>query len=146
MKKLWFSCCSAALVIADVHAETIALTCPAFLAASSIQFTATPAGWTPHTPAPLEVRTADLLFGPPASGQIAESSSFKESKSRTVATWELAALPTEPKWLRCGYGAAIEITLSKQLPTNVSSCTITSIKDADGNVTSVEAKCTLGGK
>jgi len=103
-------------------APTFSIRCPAHVAADIIQVAPAPQGWIPFAPSPLEVRGAELMFGPPASYKLARSSSYRQFKRRTVSTWKLAGLPDTEKWLRCGYGAADEITLSRQLPTDVTLC------------------------
>lgn len=125
---------------------TFSIRCPAHVAADIIRVAPAPEGWMPFVPSSLEVRGAELMFGPPASYKLARSSSYRRFKRRTVSTWELAGLPDAEKWLRCGYGAADEITLSRQLPTDVTQCEVTRDLDADGNVTTVAAVCTYAAK
>jgi len=135
--------CSACFVMVDVMAATITINCPAKFPAEQITFSGTPAGWTPYTRSALEVTTADLMHGPPSSYEYAVPSKYRDEKRRVVATWGVTPGPGMKKWLQCGYGAAAELSLSQPLPESTSECTVIKHKDAQGNVTKVEAICQL---
>lgn len=131
------------LLAGDVDASSITVTCPAKFPAEQIAFVDTPAGWTPFAPSSLEVSSAQVMYGPPASYTYAAPNSSREEKRKVTEKWALAPGAESPKWLQCGYGGAAEITLSRPLPAATSECTITRHRDANRNVTKVEAVCDL---
>ena len=133
--------CWAALELNGAVAATITIECPANFPAEAIHFDGTPQGWTPFAPSALEVHTAELMYGPPASHAYAAPTTYREGKRRDVGVW--GASGTYQNWLQCGYGAASEVTLAQQLPASVTDCTITKDKDSRGNVARVFAVCTI---
>jgi len=142
MRFLLFTLCSGVMTLSTA-ASTITINCPSNFPAEVMKFSGAPAGWTPFAPYSLEVLTADIMYGPPSSYKLAVPTTYRESKRHIVATWGLSPRPEDPKWLQCGYGRGAEVTLSTQLPANVSECTVTRYKDAEGNVEKVEATCKL---
>lgn len=143
MKNSALGLCAIVLAGGAIAASpTVTIRCPAHVSADTIRVEHAPDGWLAFVPSSLEIRSAELMFGPPTSYKLARSSSYRQFKRRTVSTWELAGLPDTEKWLRCGYGAADEITLSRQLPTAVSECRVTRELDVEDNVTTVEVDCT----
>lgn len=129
------------LLLPLLAAASITVECPAEFSASAIKFNEAAPGWTPYAPSSLHVSSGDLMYGPPASHLLAKPATYRQHKDRDVATWDLKDQPTTPKWLTCGYGAAGEVTLSRQLPSDLKECTVTAYKDQGGNISRVVATC-----
>lgn len=119
------------------------LECPPIFEAKAVVFVAgqSPAGWQPFMPSTLTIQSGFLMYGPPELKRQSQPDSFKDSRRATVATWDLREIPSDEKWLSCGYGDAQELTLSKALPPDVAKCTVTATKNERGWVTSVAAQC-----
>lgn len=93
-----------------------------------------PTGWVPLMPAPLKVRTGELMYGAPLSYALATPTRKRRLAGCTVAAWALAAMKQEQKWLRCGYGAGDELTLLHRLPGAFSAYSMSNHRDAHGSV------------
>lgn len=118
----------------------LTIECPVRFPSESVKFSAPPAGWTPTAPNSLELGGAEVMHGPPASLAYAAPSTYKTGKRRDVGTWGMSS---GENWLQCSYGARGELRLSRQLPANTSSCTITKDKDAEGSLAKAVAVCSL---
>lgn len=139
MRQKLLLCCVVAATN-PTAAATITIACPDKFPAESIHFNNAPSGWTPYAPSALEVQTAELMYGPPASHAYVAPTTYRKGRRRDVGLW--GASDRHENWLQCGYGAASEVTLARRLPP-VSDCTITKEKDAEGNVERVVAVCTV---
>ena len=133
--------CCAIAGTTSAAAATITIACPDKFPVEAIHFSGAPRDWTPFAPSALEVLTAELMYGPPSSYTYVAPTTYHKGKRRDVGLW--AASSTDQNWLRCGYGAGGELTLSRPLPAQVTDCTITKHKDAQGNVEQVIATCTM---
>lgn len=138
MRRRLLLCCALASTI-GAQAATITIACPDKFPAEAIEFNNAPSGWIPYAPNALEVHTAELMYGPPASRTYVAPTSYHEGRRRDVGLW--GASDRYENWLQCGYGAASEVTLARRLPP-VTDCTITKEKDKLGNVEKVVASCT----
>lgn len=129
--------------VAHAAASTITIECPDKFPSEAIKFSAVPPGWTPTAPNSLEIGNAQVIYGPPSSHAYSAPTTYREGKRRDVGTWGMSSSAPGGNWLQCAYGARGELRLSQQLPASTSACVITKHKDADGNLTKVDAACTL---
>ncbi len=119
-----------------VPIATLILFCTAFcLAADSItcpetintrqELTAPVAGWTPMLDnAPRSLAGITFYDGPPAEKASLAYDQITHGKSEQVATWRFAPQTDRRIWMACSYaGTAIELT--KTLPPNISTCSVT---------------------
>lgn len=135
-----------ATTLAVSHMSTCAaaeyqFVCPSIFPAQAIRFGAVANGWTPFAPSSLPVQEAFIVLGPPQSLAHAKPGTYQNSPKAITATWDLQGSPQLEKWLSCGYGDGHELTLSKQLPRDVTSCTVVASKDKHRGVTGVVATC-----
>lgn len=120
--------------------------CPPTFDAQAIKFGAVAPGWTPFAPSSLTVQEGFILYGPPQSLAYVRPGNFKDGAQSTKSTWDLQGGPRLEKWFSCGYGAGHELTLSQQLPSDVTSCTVVASKDKHRGVTGVVAHCKSSNK
>lgn len=136
-----------ALLIHQLAAATPAdqydVSCPSLLDMKAVAFVGTevPRDWKPYMPMSLDVRSAYLMYGPPEAQRPAIPMSHHDGIRTTTSKWDFTDLPNDEKWLSCGYGRGAELTLSKPLPRNVSTCTVTAKKDKHGWIVSVAVHC-----
>lgn len=119
------------------------IACPAILEREVVTFAgaSAPNGWKPYMPSRLEVESGFLMYGPPETLETSKPTSWKDGKLADTSTWDFSELPSDEKWISCGYGAGRELTLSKALPRDVSTCTVTTTKNERGWVTGVAVHC-----
>jgi hypothetical protein len=144
----WCLLAASAMSPLAVHAGEYRLSCPPVLDTQAIPFnpSSVPAGWAAYMPSALEVQTGSIMLGAPATMRSAKPASSTDASRQDTTTWQLGELPHAEKWLRCGYGAADELTLSRPLPSNVTTCTVTATKDNRGNITGVAVQCVTADK
>jgi len=119
------------------------ISCPPLLEMKAVAFVGAvvPNGWKPYMPSSLEVRTAQLMYGPPEAQRPAIPLSHADNKLARTANWDFTDIPEDEKWLSCGYGLGGELTLSKPLPRAISTCTVTVEKEKHGWVAGVSVHC-----
>lgn len=101
--------------------------CPALLPATAVKIVDAPPGWTPFTPSLVRLHAAGALAGPPESMAILKGEMYQKGKDKEINVFDLDERPSE-KWMQCSYGSGNEVTLSRRLPDDTASCTVTYTK------------------
>jgi hypothetical protein len=119
------------------------VSCPSLLDMKAVAFVGTevPLAWKPYMPMSLDVRSAYLMYGPPEAQRPAIPISHHDGIRATTSKWDFSDIPEDEKWISCAYGRGDELTLSKPLPRDVSTCTVTAKKGAQGWILGVAVHC-----
>jgi hypothetical protein len=116
-------------VMAAMHQASAAapqrIECPKEVGAATIRLVARPDGWKPYQSMPLKLNSAAPTGGPPELHADLAQFTTKRSKTVRVDTYDLSPPHPGGIWMKCGYGAANEITLHKRLNDHIAQCTFT---------------------
>lgn len=118
-----------AIAAAVVHGPVLAaqhhIVCPKEVPSTAIKLDATIDGWRTYSSLPLTLNSAAPTGGPPE--QHADFAEFTTKTTKVARIDQYDLRPPHPGglWMKCGYGAANEVTLHKQLDGSISQCTIT---------------------
>jgi hypothetical protein len=121
-------------------ASSTAVRCPDSVSVEQ-RATAVENGWESGADAvPHRLARVTFFAGPPAQRASLVPSDKPGGKQRTMATWDLPA--GESYWLSCGY-ARTNVVLSRRLPAEIRSCTVTYANDVriDGMPQIVKLEC-----
>jgi hypothetical protein len=115
--------------ITAFHQPSIAaperIECPKAVAEETIRLVTTGHGWKPYQSSSLRLNSAAPTGGPPELHADLAQFTTKRNKTARIDTYDLSPPHPGGIWMKCGYGAANEITLHKQLNDNIRQCTIT---------------------
>jgi hypothetical protein len=118
-----------ASTIASIHGQPFAaqhhFDCPKVLPSTAMKLDATIDGWRTYSSLPLALNSAAPTGGPPE--QHADFAEFTTTRTKVARIDQYDLRPPHPGglWIKCGYGAANEVTLHKQIDDSITQCTIT---------------------
>jgi hypothetical protein len=108
--------------IKGAEAGEFGLACPGELAAGAVRAAGSPPGWQLYNPNRLVLHSAAFMGGAPEKMMDLVPFDVKNSKGIGHERWKFEGGEV---WLRCAYGEAGQITLSKRIEGAPSECTIT---------------------
>lgn len=114
-----------------VQAGEVRLACPGELAAGAIRSEDPYPGWELYNPNKLVLRSASFMAGSPGKMMDLVPFEVRDYKGATQERWKFDG---GEAWLRCSYGEAGQITLSKKIEGAPSECMITYRRNSPASI------------